>query len=135
MAQYKTFIVNEAATEVHGTTPRHATLGLTREIYWGNETKFVPLQRIATSDACTTLTKDTVQMQMWVLSETPRMAQLFGKGSAPEVALPEEVNLQYATSETGAWSERMTAIMGTNLVLPKFDVYPMLVKFEAQLKK
>lgn len=135
MAQFNTFIVNEVAAEVHGTTPRHSTLGLTREIYWGNETKFVPLQKIATSDACTTLTKHTIKMQMWVLSETPRMAQLFGKGSIPEVRLPEEVNLQYATSDTGAWSERVASIMGTNLVLPKFDVYPMLVKFDAELKK
>jgi len=135
MKPYKTYVVSELpGSGQYGTTPRQQNVALTKTMFLAETRMFQPMQRMATKGAFTRLKEHHLEMQMWVLSENPRLAALFGHEAIPEVKLPETVNLMCAASEdAGEWLENECRIMSGRIVLPKFESYPMFVKFEVEI--
>ena len=135
MKSYKTFIVHENGDSAeYGRTPRTETLGLTPNLYLGAECNFTPLQCEKTRTAKTTITKDTLSLQMWILSETPRLVRMFGKGAVPDRLFPEAIEVEYATDSAAEhWETTRCSVMAGSLVLPKFDTYPVYIKFKTEI--
>ena len=135
MKPYKTYVVSELpGSGQYGTTPRQQDVGLTKTLFHGESRTFTPMQRMATRGAVTQLQEHRLQMKMWVITENPRLASVFGNESVPDVKLPETVELMCATTEdSDQWQENTCRIMSGRLVLPKFETYPMFVKFDVEI--
>ena len=134
---HKTLIVHDDddGTAVYGTTPRHNTLSLTGELHWGDEITFTPVQKYPTRDAKTTIIKNKLSCQMWIVSENPRLVRLFGNKSPPKIVLPEKVLVLAQQHGQDVWADFECALMGNNLILPQFENLPVLIKFETELTR
>jgi hypothetical protein len=136
---YKTFI-DDGHTTTYGVTPRSScqTVAAEVEVYWGKCATFTPLQTVATKDAITRMTESELSMEMWIISETPRLVKIFGKAeTVPDVSLPEYVTVTISETNDrfGEFYVTTCQIINNQLVLPELDTYPSFIHFSAPLIK